>query len=52
MHEIAIEHGRGLVILGPVEERKEDIALPRRVMEKIQRALEKRELEQSSEPNP
>ncbi|MEM2666930.1 MAG: ATPase domain-containing protein, partial [Candidatus Bathyarchaeia archaeon] len=46
MHEIAIEHGKGLVILGPVEERKEDIALPRKVMEKIQKAAEKRELEQ------
>ncbi|MEM0313521.1 MAG: KaiC domain-containing protein [Candidatus Bathyarchaeia archaeon] len=45
MHEIAIEHGKGLVILGPVEERREDIALPRKVMEKMQKALERRDVE-------
>jgi hypothetical protein len=38
-----------LVILGPVEERREDIALPRKVTEKILKAAERRELEQ---PNP
>ncbi|MEM2738562.1 MAG: KaiC domain-containing protein [Candidatus Bathyarchaeia archaeon] len=46
MHEIAIEPGKGLVILGPVEERIEDIALPRKVMEKIERTMEKRRFEQ------
>ncbi|MEM1726739.1 MAG: KaiC domain-containing protein [Candidatus Bathyarchaeia archaeon] len=45
MHEIMIEHGKGLVILGPVEERREDIALPKKVMEKIRRASEKAQLE-------
>jgi KaiC/GvpD/RAD55 family RecA-like ATPase len=45
MHEITIEHGKGLVILGPVEERREDIALPRKVMERIQKAAEKRDVE-------
>jgi KaiC domain protein len=43
MHEVSIVDGKGLTILGPVEERREDIALPRRVMEKIQRTAEKRE---------
>jgi KaiC domain protein len=45
MHEITIEHGKGLVILGPVEERREDIALPRKVMEKIQKAVERKDVE-------
>ncbi|MEM2126900.1 MAG: KaiC domain-containing protein [Candidatus Bathyarchaeia archaeon] len=43
MHEVSIIDGKGLVILGPLEERREDIALPRRVMEKIQRTAEKRD---------
>ncbi len=45
MHEIAIEHGKGLLILGPVEERREDLALPRKVTEKIQRSAERRDVE-------
>jgi len=45
MHEITIEHGKGLVILGPVEERREDVALPRKVMEKIQKAVERKNVE-------
>lgn len=43
MHEVSIVDGKGLVVLGPLEERREDIALPRRVMEKIQRTAEKRD---------
>ncbi len=43
MHEVSIIDGKGLTILGPVEERREDIALPRRVMERIQRSVEKRD---------
>jgi KaiC/GvpD/RAD55 family RecA-like ATPase len=45
MHEIAIEHGRGLLILRPVKERREDLALPRKVTEKIQRSAERRGVE-------
>lgn len=45
MHEIAILPGRGLVILRPVEMRKEDIALPRQVFEKVRRATEQKEVE-------
>lgn len=45
MHEIAIQHGRGLVILGPVEERKEDLALPRNVMDRIRKTAEKTQRE-------
>lgn len=41
MHEIAIEHGKGLVILGPTEERREDIALPGKVTERIRKSAEK-----------
>ncbi|MBS7638791.1 KaiC domain-containing protein [Candidatus Bathyarchaeota archaeon] len=43
MHELSIVDGKGLVILGPLEVRREDMALPRRVMERIQRASEKRD---------
>ena len=49
MHEIAIEHGRGLVILRPVEERREDVTLPKRVMDKIQRTVERKDSELPSE---
>ncbi|MEM3090276.1 MAG: KaiC domain-containing protein [Candidatus Bathyarchaeia archaeon] len=45
MHEITVEHGKGLVILGPVEERREDVVLPRKVMERIQKAMERRDVE-------
>lgn len=41
MHEISIVDGKGLVILGPLEMRREDIALPRRAMERIKKASEK-----------
>jgi len=45
MHEIEIIPGRGLVISRPVEMRKEDIALPKQVTDKIQTAIEKRDVE-------
>lgn len=45
MHEIAILPGRGLTILKPVEMRKEDISLPKHVIERIQRAVERKEVE-------
>lgn len=45
MYEIAIQPGRGLTIVKPVEMRREDISLPRHVIERIQRAAEKREAE-------
>ncbi|MEM2848739.1 MAG: KaiC domain-containing protein [Candidatus Bathyarchaeia archaeon] len=45
LHEISIADGRGLVILGPVVERKEDTVLPRKVAEKILKAKKSREEE-------
>ncbi|MCS7116354.1 MAG: KaiC domain-containing protein [Nitrososphaerales archaeon] len=45
MFEIDIVDGKGLVILGSLEERKEDITLPREVIEKIKRAKERKEAE-------
>ena len=45
MHEILVLPGKGLTILGPVDMRKEDIALPKHVMERIQKSSERRELE-------
>jgi len=45
MHEIAILPGRGLTIIKPVEMRKEDISLPKHVIERIQRAIERKEVE-------
>ncbi|MEM3478442.1 MAG: KaiC domain-containing protein [Candidatus Bathyarchaeia archaeon] len=45
MYEVAILPGKGLTIVKPVEMRKEDISLPRHVMERIQRASERREAE-------
>ncbi|MEM2104469.1 MAG: KaiC domain-containing protein [Candidatus Bathyarchaeia archaeon] len=45
MHEITIENGKGLVVLKPVEERKEDLALPRKVVEKIRKTAEERKTE-------
>lgn len=45
MHEIDIFSGRGLVITGAVEMRKEDVTLPRQVMDRIQRSTEKRDVE-------
>lgn len=40
LQEIDILPGEGLVIKGPVHERREDFALPRKVMEKMKRASE------------
>jgi len=45
MHEIEIVDGKGIVIKGSVEMRKEDIALPRQVMNKIRKASQKRDVE-------
>ncbi len=45
MHEISIVPGRGLVITGPVEMRREDVTLPREVTERIERAMRRREAE-------
>ncbi|MEM2027158.1 MAG: KaiC domain-containing protein [Candidatus Bathyarchaeia archaeon] len=45
MYEIAILPGKGLTIVKPVDMRREDISLPRHIMERIQRASERREAE-------
>ncbi len=45
MHEIDIVDGVGMVIIGPVELRKEDIALPMKVTRKILEAERIKELE-------
>ncbi|RLI21996.1 KaiC domain-containing protein [Candidatus Bathyarchaeota archaeon] len=45
MHEITIVDGRGLVVLGPTRERKEDITLPRQVTERIVKAQKTKEAE-------
>lgn len=45
MYEIAILPGKGLTIVKPVEMRKEDISLPKHIMERVQRASERREAE-------
>jgi len=45
MHEIEIVDGRGLVILGPVEMRREDISLPSRVVKRMLRIQKLKELE-------
>ena len=45
MHEINIQDGKGLIVLGPVEESREDFALPKKVMDKIEKTLEKKEYE-------
>jgi len=45
MYEIDVVDRIGIVILGPISERKEDYALPKKVKEKIIEAKEKREEE-------
>jgi len=45
LHQIDIVKGKGLVILGPVEARKEDVTLPKDVVSKIKKAIEKAESE-------
>ncbi len=45
MHEIAIIDGKGLTVLGPVEARREDIALPEHVIKKIVKSSRKAEEE-------
>ena len=49
MHEITIVDGRGLVVLGPTRERKEDVTLPRQVTERIIKAHEEKESELKNE---
>ena len=43
MHEVTALDGKGLTVLGPARERREDVTLPARVMEKIARAKAERE---------
>jgi len=43
MHEITALDGKGLVILGPARERREDHVLPARVMSKLVKAKEEKE---------
>lgn len=45
MYEITILSGKGLTIVKPVEMRREDISLPRHVMERIHRSSERKEAE-------
>ena len=45
LHEIEIVDGKGLVVLRPVAERKEDVTLPREVMEKMMKAKRMKESE-------
>ena len=45
MHEITVVDGKGLVVLGPVRERKEDVALPKQVSDRIVAAKKKKEEE-------
>lgn len=45
LHEVSIVDGKGLVILGPVAERKEDIALPKKVSERILKVKKSKEEE-------
>lgn len=43
MHEITALDGRGLVILGAARERREDVALPVRIMDKLAKAKAEKE---------
>jgi KaiC domain protein len=45
MHEVTVVDGRGLVVLGPVPERREDVSLPRSVVDRITSAQEAKERE-------
>lgn len=45
MHEITVVDGRGLVVIGPTRRRREDVALPEQVSEKIIAAQELKETE-------
>jgi len=49
MHEITVVDGKGLVVLGPTTQRKENFALPRKVTEKIVKARKSKKAELSSE---
>lgn len=43
MHEVSVVDGKGLVVLGSVRERREDIALPKNVIDKIVKARMEKE---------
>jgi len=45
MHEITIIDGKGLVILGPTTQRREDVDLPTEVIKRVKRAKESKEAE-------
>ncbi len=45
MHEVNVVDGRGLVVLGPARERREDLSLPRTVMDRMASAREAKERE-------
>jgi len=45
MHEVTIVDGKGLVVLGPARERREDVTLPKRVTDKIVAARKAKESE-------
>ena len=45
MHEITIIDGKGLVILGPTTQRREDVELPTEVIKRVKRAKESKEAE-------
>ncbi|MEM1685555.1 MAG: KaiC domain-containing protein [Acidilobaceae archaeon] len=51
MYEIEIINGEGMIVKGPVELRREDITLPRDVIEKIRKAKEKTEKETTFHTN-
>jgi KaiC/GvpD/RAD55 family RecA-like ATPase len=43
MHEVTALDGKGLTVLGPARERREDVTLPARVMEKTVKAKAEKE---------
>lgn len=45
MHEISVVDGKGLVILGPVNRRREDVELPLEVRRKMLKAKRSKEEE-------
>ncbi|MCS7098402.1 MAG: KaiC domain-containing protein [Candidatus Methanomethyliaceae archaeon] len=45
MYEINIQDGKGLIILGLAKESREDLALPKRVIDRIEKSSERKEYE-------
>lgn len=45
LHEIDIVSGKGLIILGPVDRRREDLDLPKEISKKIIESRKKAEKE-------